>query len=34
MLGIDNLMTCEENEMNVDCLMFCCLSEIWKQSIQ
>jgi len=28
-LGIDNLMTCKENEMNVDCLMFCCLSAIW-----
>jgi len=27
-LGIDNLMTCKENEMNVDCLMFCCLSEM------
>jgi hypothetical protein len=25
-LGIENLMTCKENEMNVDFLMFYCLS--------
>jgi len=28
-LGIDNLMTYKENEMNIDCLTFCCLSEMW-----
>jgi len=26
--GTDNLITCKENEMNVDFLMFCCLSEM------
>jgi hypothetical protein len=28
-LVVDNLMTCKENEMNVDFLINCCLSEMW-----
>jgi hypothetical protein len=27
-LGIDNVMMCKENEMNVDLLMFCGLSDL------